>query len=77
MANEPRKMTSEYEAVAWAILEDNGCGLTLETGKRVFCDDERLSDGLRCPSDQCACKTGASAAIKALDAYRAGWRGIT
>jgi len=72
----PRGMTSEHEAVAWAILESSGCGLTLETGKKVFCDDERLSSSLRCPPGECDCKEGALAAIKALDAHRSGRREI-
>ena len=54
------------EKVAKAIMQDDCCGLTLETKERVFCDDERLPKDTRYKTDECKCKSGARAAISVI-----------
>ena len=54
------------EKVAKAIMQDDCCGLTLETKERVFCDDERLPKDTRYKTDECKCKSGARAALSVI-----------
>ena len=56
------------EAAARAIMLNDCCGCTLETGERVFCNDDRLPDQVRrgSPDTPCECQSNARAAVDAI-----------
>jgi hypothetical protein len=54
---------TQEDAVAHAIMMDDGCGLTIN-GQRTLCDDPRAME----KPDRCYCRRSAKAALAALSA---------
>jgi hypothetical protein len=52
------------EAAQRAYMLASHCGLSLGH-ERVFCDDARLPDSVRCSPEDCSCRCGASLALEA------------
>ncbi len=69
----PAIPAAKVEAVARAVMLEDGCGLTIK-GRRAMCyDPDAESDHLE-PSGGCCCRKSALAAIRAADAWDAAER---